>query len=135
QPDLARTLELLAEHGHDGFYRGEVADKLIAGVAAEGGRWDPAELAGYQVREREPIRFDYRGWQITTAPPPSSGGAARAQMLQILSGWNLAEPDPADPSHLTAEAMRRAYRDRTAHLGAPDCASVPVRSRTSPGHA
>lgn len=135
QPDLARTLELLAEHGHDGFYRGEVADKLIAGVAAEGGRWDPAELAGYQVREREPIRFDYRGWQITTAPPPSSGGVALAQMLQILSGWNLAELDPADRIHLTAEAMRRAYRDRTFYLGDPDFVDVPVEILTSPDYA
>ena len=135
QPDLARTLELLAERGHDGFYRGEVAEKLVAGVAAEGGRWDPAELAAYEVREREPIVFDYRGWTITTAPPPSSGGVALAQMLQILSGWNLDELEAADRIHLTAEAMRRAYRDRTFYLGDPDFVDVPVDILTDPDYA
>lgn len=135
QPDLARTLELLAAKGHDGFYRGEVAEKLIAGVAAQGGRWDPAELAGYQVREREPIVFDYRGWTITTSPPPSSGGVALAQMLQILSGWNLGELEAAERIHLTAEAMRRAYRDRTFYLGDPDFVDVPVDILTDPDYA
>ena len=135
QPDLARTLELLAGSGHDGFYRGEVAAKLVAGVAAEGGRWDPAELAGYQVQEREPIVFDYRGWQITTSPPPSSGGIALAQMLQVLSGWDLDRLDPAQRIHLTAEAMRRAYRDRTFYLGDPDFVDVPVGILTDPDYA
>src|SRR5690606_689041 len=76
QPDLARTLELLAEKGFDGFYRGETAEKLVAGVNAEGGQWTLEELAAYEVKEREPIRFRYRGWEIVTAPPPSSGGIA-----------------------------------------------------------
>ncbi len=135
QPDLARTLELLARDGHDGFYRGEVADGLIAGVAAEGGRWDAAELAGYRVREREPMVFDYRGWTITTSPPPSSGGIALAQMLQILSGWNLDRLEPAQRIHLTAEAMRRAYRDRTFYLGDPDFVEVPVGILADPDYA
>ena len=135
QPDLARTLELLARQGHDGFYRGEVADRLIAGVAAEGGRWDPAELAGYRVREREPVVFEYRDWTITTSPPPSSGGVALAQMLQILSGWNLDRLEPAQRIHLTAEAMRRAYRDRTFYLGDPDFVDVPVEILTDPDYA
>jgi len=135
QPDLARTLELLAEKGHAGFYRGEVAKKLLAAVREESGKWRADELAGYQVREREPIRFRYRDWAITTAPPPSSGGVALAQMLQILEGWDLAKLDQADRVHLVAEAMRRAYRDRTIYLGDPDFVKVPVARLTNADYA
>ena len=135
QPDLARTLELLAEKGHAGFYRGEVAKKLLAAVREESGKWRADELAGYQVREREPIRFRYRGWAITTAPPPSSGGVALAQMLQILEGWDLAKLDQPDRVHLVVEAMRRAYRDRTIYLGDPDFVKVPVARLTSADYA
>src|SRR3989339_587306 len=73
QPELARTLESIARDGFDGFYRGEIAQRLLAGVEAEGGQWTAEELAGYRVREREPLQFDYNGWQVVTAPPPSSG--------------------------------------------------------------
>ena len=135
QPDLAGTLELLARQGFDGFYRGPVADKLVAGVRAEGGQWTAAELAAYQVREREPLRFRYRGWEVVTAPPPSSGGVALAQMMQILSGWDLAGLDPALRAHLTIESMRRAFRDRTFYLGDPDFVHVPVDVLTSPYYA
>ena len=135
QPDLARTLELLAEKGHAGFYRGEVAKKLLAAVREESGKWRADELAGYQVREREPIRFRYRGWAITTAPPPSSGGVALAQMLQILEGWDLAQLDQPDRVHLVVEAMRRAYRDRTIYLGDPDFVKVPVARLTNADYA
>jgi gamma-glutamyltranspeptidase/glutathione hydrolase len=135
QPDLARTLELLAERGHDGFYKGEVANKLLAAVAEEGGQWQAAELAGYQVREREPVRFDYRGWKVTTAPPPSSGGVAMAEMLQILEGWDLSKLDNAHRTHIIAEAMRRAYRDRTFYLGDPDFVKVPMERLTSADYA
>ncbi|MUV15400.1 gamma-glutamyltransferase [Noviluteimonas gilva] len=126
QPDLAHTLELLAEKGRDGFYKGEVAEKLLKGVADEGGKWTAAELASYQVREREPLRFKYRGWDVITAPPPSSGGVALAQMLQILEGWDLAKLDEAHRVHVTVEAMRRAFRDRTIYLGDPDFVTVPM---------
>jgi len=135
QPDLARTLQLLAERGHDGFYRGEVAGKLLKGVKAEGGRWTADELAAYQVREREPLKFKYRDWQITTAPPPSSGGVAVAQMLQILEGWDLAKLDEAHRTHLTVEAMRRAFRDRTFYLGDPDFVEIPLKTLTSRDYA
>jgi gamma-glutamyltranspeptidase/glutathione hydrolase len=135
QPDLARTLELLAEKGFDGFYRGETAEKLVAGVNAEGGQWTLEELAAYEVKEREPIRFRYRGWEIVTAPPPSSGGIALAQMLQILQGWNLRELDPVLRTHLVVESMRRAFRDRTFYLGDPDFTRVPQRVLTSPDYA
>lgn len=135
QPDLARTLERLAERGFDGFYRGPVAKKLLDGVRADGGRWSAEELAGYRVREREPIRFEYDGWRIVTAPPPSSGGVALAQMLQMLEPWDLAKLPQAERVHLTVEAMRRAFRDRTFYLGDPDFVKVPMRLLTSADYA
>lgn len=135
QPDLARTLELIAEKGHDGFYRGETANELLAGVKAEGGEWTAEELAGYRVRERAPLRFEYDGWNIVTAPPPSSGGIALAQMLQILEPYDLAKLPPAQRVHLTVEAMRRAFRDRTFYLGDPDFVKIPMRTLTSADYA
>ncbi|GAB3305477.1 gamma-glutamyltransferase [Luteimonas notoginsengisoli] len=135
QPDLAHTLELLAEKGFDGFYRGETAKKLLKGVHDEGGKWTAAELAAYQVRERAPIVFDYDGWKITTAPPPSSGGIALAEMLQILEPWDLSKLDATHRTHLVVEAMRRAYRDRTFYLGDPDFVEIPQRTLTSADYA
>ena len=135
QPDLARTLQLLASQGFDGFYRGEVGKKLVAGVNAEGGQWSVDELAAYAVKEREPVRFRYRDWDIVTAPPPSSGGIALAQMLQILEGWDLKQLDEATRTHLVVESMRRAFRDRTFYLGDPDFVQVPQRLLTSSDYA
>ncbi len=135
QPDLARTLELLAEKGHDGFYRGETANELLAGVKAEGGEWTAQELAGYRVRERAPLRFEYDGWTVVTAPPPSSGGIALAQMMQILEPYDLAKLDQTLRVHLTVEAMRRAFRDRTFYLGDPDFVKVPMRTLSSADYA
>ncbi len=135
QPDLARTLQLLADKGFDGFYRGTVASGLMAAVRAEGGHWTPAELAAYRIRNREPLRFRYHDWTITTAPPPSSGGVAIAEILQIASGWNLRTLDAAHRVHILVEAMRRAYRDRTIYLGDPDFVKVPMARLTSPDYA
>jgi gamma-glutamyltranspeptidase/glutathione hydrolase len=135
QPDLARTLELLADKGFDGFYRGDVAQKLLASVADEGGKWTAAELAGYQVREREPIRIKYHDWDITTAPPSSSGGVALAEILNIASGWDLSKLDRAHRVHILVEAMRRAYRDRTIYLGDPDFVKMPLARLTSADYA
>jgi len=135
QPDLARTLELLADKGFDGFYRGETAEKLLAAVKEEGGLWRADELTGYRVREREPLRLRYRHWNITTAPPPSSGGVALAEILQVLEGWDLAKLDDAHRVHVVAEAMRRAYRDRTIYLGDPDFVKVPLGRLTSADYA
>ncbi|KRG88369.1 gamma-glutamyltransferase [Stenotrophomonas daejeonensis] len=135
QPELAHTLQLLADKGFDGFYRGETAKKLLAGVKKAGGQWTADELAGYTVKAREPIVFDYRGWKITTAPPPSSGGIALASMLQILEGWGLAALDEAHRAHLVVEAMRRAYRDRTFFLGDPDFVQIPQQVLTSRDYA
>lgn len=135
QPDLADTLEALARRGFDGFYRGDVAARLLAGVEAEGVRWTPQDLAGYRVKEREPLRFEYDGWEVVTAPPPSSGGIALAQMLQMLEPWDLAKLPGPQRVHLTIEAMRRAYRDRTFYLGDPDFVRVPSGLLTSAAYA
>lgn len=135
QPDLAETLSLLAKNGHDGFYRGPVAEKLLAGVNSEGGQWRADELASYRIRERTPIRFEYDGWQVVTAPPPSSGGIALAQMLQILEPWDLQTMAPALRTHLVTEAMRRAFHDRTFYLGDPDFVKVPQKTLTSSDYA
>ncbi len=135
QPELAATLERLAAKGFDGFYRGLTAKRLVAGVNAEGGRWTADELAGYRVREREPLRFGYDGWEIVTAPPPSSGGIALAEMLQILEPWDLQALPQAQRVHLVVEAMRRAFRDRTFYLGDPDFVKVPARTLMDPDYA
>ncbi|MEF9978309.1 MAG: gamma-glutamyltransferase [Thermomonas sp.] len=135
QPELAATLELLAAGGFDGFYRGVTAKRLLAGVKAAGGKWTAEELAGYRVKEREPLRFEYDGWDIVTAPPPSSGGIALAEMLQILEPWDLQKLPQAERVHLVTEAMRRAYRDRTFYLGDPDFVKIPVRTLMDPDYA
>ena len=135
QPELAHTLELLASSGFDGFYRGETAKKLLKGVNQAGGRWTARELAAYQVKQRTPISFGYRGWKITTAPPPSSGGIALAEMLQILEPWDLQKLDEAHRTHLVVEAMRRAFRDRTFFLGDPDFVDIPQEVLTSRDYA
>ena len=136
QPDLARTLEILGARGFDGFYRGDVAQRIVAAVNATGGAWTASDLAGYAVKIREPLRFKYRGWDIVTAPPPSSGGVALAEMLQVLSAWDLKTLDAATRVHLIVEAMRRAFRDRTFYLGDPDFVhDMPLQRLLSPYYA
>lgn len=134
-PDIARTLELIAAKGNDGFYRGEFAAQLVDDVKKNGGRWSLQDLAGYQVKEREPISFKYHDWQIVTAPPPSSGGIAIEEMLNILSGYDLAKLDRVHRVHLIVEAMRRAYRDRAQYLGDPDFVKMPLDELSSPLYA
>ena len=135
QRDLANTLERLGKQGFDGFYRGPVASKLVAGVNAQGGQWNLNELASYRVKERDPIRFRYHDWDITTAPPVSSGGIALAEMLQILAPYDLKALPEAERVHLVVESMRRAYRDRTFYLGDPDFVKVPQKLLTSADYA
>ena len=135
QPDLANTLQQLAAHGFDGFYRGQIAQKIVAEVNRYGGDWSERDLSGYAVKERAPIRFRYRDWDIVTAPPPSSGGIALAEMLQVLEGWNLSALDEPHRVHYLVEAMRRAYRDRTIYLGDPDFVNMPIARLTSDDYA
>jgi gamma-glutamyltranspeptidase/glutathione hydrolase len=134
-PDLARVFEALARDGDAGFYRGDFARRLVDGVRAAGGNWSLDDLADYAAKERAPLAFDYRGWHIVTAPPPSSGGIALAEMLNILSGYDLGKLDHVHRVHVTVEAMRRAYRDRAEYLGDPDYVKMPVAELTSPLYA
>ncbi|HKE47495.1 MAG TPA: gamma-glutamyltransferase [Rhodanobacteraceae bacterium] len=134
-PDLARVLEGIAAHGNDGFYRGALAKTLVDGVRAEGGRWTLDDLAGYTVKERTPLTSEYKGYRMVTAPPPSSGGIAIAEILNILSGYDLSKYDSAHRVHLAVEAMRRAYRDRAEYLGDPDFVEMPIARLMSPDYA
>ncbi len=122
QPDLARTLELIQNHGQDGFYKGENAERLAGFMADIGGLITEEDLLKYEAQEREPIRGTYRGYDIVSMPPPSSGGVALVEMLNILEGFDLADMghNSADYLHVLTETMRRAYADRAQHLGDPD---------------
>lgn len=135
QPDLAGTLRRFADKGFDGFYRGETARMLVSGVREAGGIWSLQDLANYRVVEREPIGFFYNRVRIISAPPPSSGGVALADILNILDGYDLSAMDSATRKHLVIEAMRRAYRDREQFLGDTDFSEVPVERLTSADYA
>jgi gamma-glutamyltranspeptidase/glutathione hydrolase len=135
QPDLANTLEAIAAQGARGFYTGRVAEDLVRGVRATGGIWTSADLAAYKVIERKPLVGSYHGARIVSASPPSSGGIAIVDALNILSGFDLHSVDSATRKHLVIEAMRRAYRDRAQYLGDPDFVSMPLKLLTSPDYA
>ena len=132
QQDLANTLSALAKEGFNGFYGGEVAKKLVEGVQQAGGIWSLKDLEDYRVVEREPIRTRYGTTTVISAPPPSSGGIAIAQMFSMLNNLRLDEADPMDRTHLLVEVMRRAYRDRAEYLGDPDFYPVPVNKLLDP---
>jgi len=127
QPELARTLERLAKDP-DTFYHGAMARELAAAIHKGGGLVTAEDLAAYEVKEREPIRGSYRGYDIISAPPPSSGGVALVEILNILEGYDLAKSGnrSADSIHLEAEAFRRAFYDRADFMGDPDFTKVPV---------
>ncbi len=127
QPELARTLERLAKDP-DTFYHGAMAHELAAAIQKGGGLVTAADLAAYEVKEREPIHGTYRGYEIISAPPPSSGGVALVEILNILEAYDLAKLGnrSAAAIHLEAEAFRRAFYDRADFMGDPDYAKVPV---------
>lgn len=127
QPELARTLERIAK-GPDDFYRGAMAHELAASIQKGGGLITAEDLARYEVKEREPIRGSYRGYEIISAPPPSSGGTALLEILNILEGYDLAKSGDRSAAsiHLTVEAFRRAFYDRAEFLGDPDFSKIPV---------
>jgi gamma-glutamyltranspeptidase/glutathione hydrolase len=133
--DYARTLRLLAQRGHAGFYEGAFARRLADGVRKAGGLWTVEDLARYRVVEREPLVFNHRGWDIVTAPPPSSGGIALKQIFHVLDGYDYPAMSRVGRVHLLTEAMRRAYRDRAVYLGDPDFVEVPVDVIGSPLYA
>lgn len=130
QPALADTLERFARHGRSGFYDGPIAARLVAGVRAAGGIWSRRDLRAYEVIEREPISAAVDGLEITSAPPPSSGGIALVQMLQILEAIDFEPVTAAGRIHTVVEAMRRAYRDRARFLGDSDFVAVPSERLT-----
>lgn len=127
QPDLARTLRLIAEQGPDAFYKGAIADLLAAEMRAGGGLITKQDLAAYEAQPRKPVRGTYRGYDIYGPPPPSSGGIGLVQMLGMLEGFELKSRGRWSPDtvHLIVEAMRRAYADRARYLGDPGFAEIP----------
>ena len=127
QPDLARTLERIAEKPDD-FYHGSLARELAAAMQKGGGLMTADDLAHYEVKEREPVRGTYRGYEIISAPPPSSGGTVLIESLNILEGYDLAKMGDrsAQSIHYTTEAFRRAFFDRAEFMGDPDFAKIPV---------
>ncbi|MEM7540107.1 MAG: gamma-glutamyltransferase [Pseudomonadota bacterium] len=131
QPDLAKTLGRLAAQGHDGFYRGELAQRLVSGTRAAGGIWTLDDLASYTIVERDVLEGRFHDLKVISAPPPSSGGVALIQALKILERFDYANSTRIDRIHFTAEAMRHAYRDRAQFLGDPDFIDVPVAWLTS----
>jgi gamma-glutamyltranspeptidase/glutathione hydrolase len=127
QPDLARTLERIAEKPDD-FYHGSLARELAAAMQKGGGLMTAEDLAHYEVKEREPVRGTYRGYEVISAPPPSSGGTVLIESLNILEGYDLGKMGDrsAQSIHYTTEAFRRAFFDRAEFMGDPDFAKIPV---------
>ncbi|HZT68591.1 MAG TPA: gamma-glutamyltransferase [Terriglobia bacterium] len=135
QPDLARTLQQIAQHGPNAFYMGQVADEIVSTMAKYHGIISKSDLEDYRAKVREPLLGHFRGYGILAPPPPSSGGVALIEMLNILDPLDLGPPNSYQSIHLIAEAMRRAYADRAAYLGDTDFVSVPVAGLTSPKYA
>jgi gamma-glutamyltranspeptidase/glutathione hydrolase len=135
--DLGKTLRAIATDGADAFYTGWIADLIDADMRANGGLISKADLAAYQAKERVPIRGTYRGYEIISMPPPSSGGVALVQMLNIVENFDLKSKGRYSPEtlHIMIEAMRRAYLDRARHLGDPDFVQVPVQRLTDKAYA
>lgn len=136
QPELARTLERIARHGARDFYEGETARILAEEMKAHGGLVTLEDLRGYRAIEREPLRGNYRGYTLLTAPPPSSGGIGILQMLGMLEGTGYEKhgAGSAGALHYIAEVMRRYFADRAAYLGDTDFARVPVRGLLDPAY-
>lgn len=134
QPELAATLRLLADKGHDAFYRGPLAERLVEGVRAAGGIWTLDDLAGYRTVEREPLRFaiDTRH-ELIGAPPPSAGGLILAQSLGLLQRLDWRASDGVERSHLIIESLRWAYRNR-GELGDPDFVEPPLARLLAPSY-
>jgi gamma-glutamyltranspeptidase/glutathione hydrolase len=125
QRDLADTLEAIARGGPAGFYQGAVADKLAAAIRAAGGIMTSDDLGNYRAIERAPVRGTYRGYDIVSMPPSSSGGVLLIEMLNILEGYDLGSPG-VQRLHLMIEAMKRAYADRAVFLGDPAMVNAPI---------
>lgn len=138
-PVLAQTLERLAQHGIQDFYTGEISRKIVSAMSQHGGLISAEDLAQYRPQIREPLRGTYRGYDIVTMPPPSSGGVALLEMLNFLRpyplGWNSSGFGSSKYIHLVTEAMKHAFSDRANYLGDPAFVNVPVEELTSQAHA
>jgi len=137
QKDLARTLQRIADKGTAGFYKGETADLIVAEMKAHGGLINHEDLAGYRATLRTPVHGQYRGYDIFSMSPPSSGGTHIVQILNILGGYPIGDlgHNSAATIHLMAEAMKLAYADRSKYLGDTDFVDVPLKGLTSPAYA
>ncbi len=137
QPDLAQTLALIAESGADAFYRGPIAARIAAAASAHDGVMTAADFADYTVTEAAPVACAYRGYRVLSAPLPSSGGTILCEMLNVLSGWDLAASGfgSTQTIHLMAEAMRHAYVDRNSALGDPAFVADRSSELLAPSHA
>ncbi len=137
QADLANSLKLIAEQGQDAFYKGAIGEKIVAEVRNAGGIMTMDDLAAYEAKVREPARGTYRGYEIVSMPPPSSGGAHIIQILNILEGYPISflGHNTGETIHLMAEAMKLAYADRSEYLGDSDFVDVPLTGLTSKAYA
>lgn len=135
--DLANTLDRIRDLRRDGFYKGTTAHLIVAEMKKHGGLITEQDLAAYEAKERAPVRGTFNGYEIITMPPPSSGGVAMVEMLNILEGFDLKAAGHNSPQyvHLLTESMRRAYRDRALYLGDPDFTKPPVDRLTSKTYA
>ena len=137
QKDLAKSLKLIAARGKNAFYRGEIAKKIAADMKANGGLITEKDLAKYEPVIRQPVKGNYRGYELISMPPPSSGGIHLIQILNILEGFPLSSlgHNSAQSIHLMTESMKLAYADRSKYLGDSDFVSVPVRQLISKQYA
>jgi gamma-glutamyltranspeptidase/glutathione hydrolase len=137
QPQLAASLERIAREGASGFYEGPIAEAVAARVQSAGGSMSVEDLARYEAKWRKPVTGTYRGYGIASMPPPSSGGVHIVEMLNMLEPHDIAASGfgSARTMHLMAEAMKRAYADRSEYLGDPDFVDVPVDGLTSKDYA
>lgn len=135
QKELAATLKAVADSGADVFYKGRLARQMVADFEAHGGIVTMDDLGAYEAVIRAPVRGVYREYEILSMPPPSSGGVALIEMLNILSSFDLSKPDATRTQHVIIETMRRAFFDRARFLGDPDFVAVPVDRLTSSDYA
>lgn len=137
QKNLAHSLQLIARQGPDAFYKGEIADEIAGEMAQHGGLINKADLAAYRAVERTPVSGTYRGYEVFSMPPPSSGGIHIVQILNILENFDLVKMGfgSADAMQVMAEAEKYAYADRSEYLGDPDFVKVPWQALTSKAYA
>ncbi|MCC4832380.1 gamma-glutamyltransferase [Shewanella sp. 10N.7] len=137
QTDLGHSLSLIAKHGSKGFYQGETAEKIVSAINLAGGIMSLDDLKNYTVVEREPVRGSYRGYEVVSMPPPSSGGIHIIEMLNVLENYPIQKlgHNTAQTLHLMTETMKHAYADRSEYLGDPDFNPVPIAALTSQKYA